>query len=83
LIKKFGMAFLRIWGVSGCIARARPRLVSSFLFILFEQSNADGRSDEDRMAQKDTSLPGEHRKTGLLAHRDGDDSDEKFCSCTY
>jgi hypothetical protein len=30
------------------------------------------------MAQKDTSLPGEHRKTGLLAHRDGDDSDEKF-----
>jgi hypothetical protein len=30
------------------------------------------------MAQKDTSLPGEHRKTGLHVHRDGDDSDEKF-----
>jgi hypothetical protein len=55
---------------------ATAGVLSSLLIVLFEQSNADGRPDGGKRIL--CLLPGELRRTGLLAHRDGDDSDEKF-----
>lgn len=69
------MAF-RIWGFSGCIAHVRLRLVFSFQFMAFFMniSTLTAVSGIPDAVKKDTLLPGELWKTGLLAHQGGGSS---------